>query len=808
MDKEKVTYRLVDGAVDDRSALLVASDGGVGSTTEMDVVQARNGLPKIIQKDRLVFDRQEEAFYVGNGDGSPKRVADIRIVDRMHDLPLKGTGSRLYICLRENAMAVWTENGWKMFSTSPVSVTSYNGVSVYDAREDFPAEGQEGQIYLTKDGYGYSYQKGKGYQGIFGGYNLSYTRAESDARYAQKKDIVAQKTLEELGGITARDVDLKVQAAMDEAEEKFAQSGAYDEQISAKADKADVYTKTESDEIFAKKESIPTLSSLGAITAEQAEAIYATKKTVDGISADLASVKAKTNTLSSYAKTEDVKKLVKDSIDEANPELSIYALKDDVNSALDKKADALTTATKTELESYALKSELPTAASIGALTKSDAELTYAKIEDVAAARKESMSLTDKLEREHYTKDDIDQKFAIEEKTNAATYITGDTIVDYLKKDDAENKYAHKSELEFKADKADSYTKDEVDQKIKYVEDHGVDLTGYLKQSDETSDNYIIDQIHKNADLTAYTQTKDLLTEVIKQDKAKTKGDLVLSYFVNQDDIKELAKDVVENGTLHTNDDGSQTISFNGRLKVASDGHAPINLYINGVRCTEGEDYEYDAVMNQLKWSKANYKLDTTDKIRLEYGTAVNGYEAPSEKDSSTNETAKLIAINNEDLALIRSCATRAEQAQKSSEAARDIIAETAKQADASAKESALEAEIAKNSADAVEAVAVRVEKQRTEINEEIKNLQEMAVVKDAGFVLKASSWKGGEYVLKSDRIKSDSIIFFDVRNDASENEKNAFADAVIDCTTQADGAVILEAEFVPLIDIPVKLSII
>lgn len=292
---KKLTYRLVDGEENDTSALLVASNGGVGSTTEMEVVQARNGLPKLIQKDRVVYDRSENAFYVGQSDGTPKRVADIRVYGRMQDFPAVGEEHRLYICLREKVLAVWTEGEWRYFSTSPVSLTNYNGVSTYEAREDFPKVGQEGQIYLTKDGYGYSYVNGIGYQAIFGGRNMSYTRTESDARYALKRDIVAQKTLEELGGITPHDVDVKVQAAVDDADAKFVRADEYDSAIASKADKGESYTKAESDASYAKKADIPTLSSLGAITSEQADAAYATKKSVSALSDDLDAVRVKAN---------------------------------------------------------------------------------------------------------------------------------------------------------------------------------------------------------------------------------------------------------------------------------------------------------------------------------------------------------------------------------------------------------------------------------------------------------------------------------------------------------------------------------
>ena len=74
---KKVVYRFVDGQRDD-DAPIVFTDGGRGSTTKMDLVQARNGLPETIQKDQVIFNREENAFYVGAVDGTPQRVTDIR----------------------------------------------------------------------------------------------------------------------------------------------------------------------------------------------------------------------------------------------------------------------------------------------------------------------------------------------------------------------------------------------------------------------------------------------------------------------------------------------------------------------------------------------------------------------------------------------------------------------------------------------------------------------------------------------------------------------------------------------------------
>lgn len=792
---KKLTYRLVDGEENDTSALLVASNGGVGSTTEMEVVQARNGLPKLIQKDRVVYDRSENAFYVGQSDGTPKRVADIRVYGRMQDFPAVGEEHRLYICLREKVLAVWTEGEWRYFSTSPVSLTNYNGVSTYEAREDFPKAGQEGQIYLTKDGYGYSYVNGVGYQAIFGGRNMSYTRTESDARYALKRDIVAQKTLEELGGITPREVDVKMQAAVDDADAKFVRADEYDSAIASKADKGESYTKAESDASYAKKADIPTISSLGAITSEQADAAYATKKSVSALSDDLDAVKVKANTLSLYAKTEEVKGIVKETMDTLNPDFGVYAVKSDVDAELAKKADAVAAATKEELKPYALKAELPTAESLGVVTKADAEAKYAKVEDAAAAHKVAADVAGKLSKEHYTKTEVDQKLADKDAADKAAYVSTTAIGDYIKKADADAAYAAKADLVSKADKADSYTKTEVDEKIKTVQIKGVDLTGYLHENDAESDTYIKNVVKANTVAEDDIVKKDgLLKEVIRQDRAKDEADLVLDYFVNKGEISDFTKRVQESCAVTTDAEGKQT------LKLAGAPLGGLTVYVNGVQCTG--DYTYDATLNEVVWSKDSFQLSEEDFIVVEYDKRlIPKKKAPEAEVSSTVASAPKVAIADKDLEAIRSCTSRAEQAE--AEAAASASAATAAKAD-SQKNAENAAADAKTAADAKAFIGT----QKASIDKEVAYLKAEAIAKDVAITLLADKWAGTKYTVTDERIKADSILLLDVKADATAEEKTAFDDAMIESSSQTDGTIVLLADEEPVLDIPVVLTII
>ena len=795
MDK-KLTYRLVDGEEDYGSALLVASNGDVGSTTEMEIVQARNGLPKLIQKDRVVYDRSENAFYVGQGDGTPKRVADIRVYARMQDFPAIGEEHRLYICLREKVLAVWTEGEWRYFSTSPVSLTNYNGVSTYDEREDFPKVGQEGQIYLTKDGYGYSYVNGTGYQAIFGGRNMSYTRTESDARYAMKSDIVAQKTLEELGGITPHDVDAKVQAAVDDADAKFVRTDEYDNAIASKADKGESYTKAESDAAYAKKADIPTLSSLGAITSEQVSTTYATKKRVEAISDDLDAVKAKTNTLSSYAKTEEVKDIVKSTMSDLNPDFGIYAVKSDVDAELAKKVDAATAATKDDLKPYALKSELPTAESLDVLTKTSAEVTYAKIDDTAAARKAADDVAATLSKEHYTKAEVDKKFEDKDAGNKKSYAPIGALASYVKKADADSAYAAKSSLDLKADKADFYTKAEVDKKIDTVQTKGVDLTGYLHEKDTESDEYIKSIVKANTPSEDTIAKKDgLLAEVIRQDRAKDEDDLTLDYFVNKSDVSGLTRRTKETCSVEDGTDGKQHIKLTGKPASVDS----VVLYINGVLCTSG--YSCDATLSELVWD-GGYELSGSDIIIAEYDTVVVPQKvAPKAEESSTDDSARKVSINAEDLETIRDCTSRSEQAQ--------AAAESSASSSLTAKEDAQKsAESARSDAQSAASAKAAIDTQKADIDKDVEYLKNEAIAKDVEITLFASKWNGTRYTVEDARIKEKSVILIDVAKNASEDEELAFEDALIDGFAQMDGSIILDAEETPVLDIPVSMTII
>lgn len=810
--EKKVTYRF-DSAAEDESALLVSSEPKIGSTTEMAVVQARNGIPEVIQKDRLVYDRQNNIFYVGGSDGTPKRVSDVRTYESLHDRPSKGTEDRLYVLLHEGIFSVWTGSAWKNFATSPVSITSYNGVSTYDSRQDFPLEGEEGQIYLTKDGYGYSYSKEKGYLALFGGRAQGYTREESDSRYALKSEIAAAKTLEELGGITPHDVDDKIQAAKDEADGKYLQAGVFDSRFDAidakidtKEDAGTSYTKAESDAAYAKKEDIPTLSSLGAVTSEQVANTYATKASVNTFSSDIQTLKDKANTLSSYAKTDDVKELIKNSIEQANPDLGIYAIKDDVTKELSAKADADTVALKTDLAPYALKTDIPTLESLGGMTKAEAESAYAKADDVASARKLAMNVDTKLGNEHYTKDEIDQKFADEQKSNQATYVEGTTLLNYLKSADAANTYATKSDLSAKADKSDSYTKAEVDQKISTVQTQGVDLTGYLKEEDAASDTYIADIVKKNTVAEDALVKKDgLLAEVIKQDKAKQEDDLILDYFVNKSDISGIAKTVREKATVQMDAEGGQTISLSEKPSTED----TIAVYVNGV-CSEADaDYSYDKTLNQVVWNKDSFKLSGKDSVIVEYQVWFKGTEeAPAAADSSTDEDAKKVAIADEDLETIRDCTKRAEAAEAAASAEATKSASSATDSKASAEASAQSAADARDDADVARSIKTVVEAQKKDIDKSVAYLKEEAVAKDIEIMLDATKWSNTKYVIYEERIKKDSIIFIDVREDAEDEAKRAFTDALIEGESQKDGSVTLVAEEDPVLDIPIRMTIV
>ena len=800
-----VTYRFVDGE-QDSDPLIVSSQGAKGTTTEMTVVQARNGIPEIIQKDKLVYDRQEDAFYVGQSNGSPKRVADIRVYPRLQDLPKQGQENRLYISLLENAFSIWSGGAWKRFSTSPVSVTSYNGVSTYETKDDFPSPGEEGQIYLTKDGYGYSYSKEKGYRSLFGGQNLSYTRAESDSRYALKSDIPAQKTLEELGGITPHDVDLKVQAAKDEADDKYEPLGSYDDAIAAKADKGESYTKAESDAAYAKKEDLPTLSSLGAVTAEQVSTTYATKKSIEGITSDIDSLKAKTNTLSSYAKKDEVNDIVQQAVESVNPDFGAYAKKEDVQTELDKKADKDTVALKTDLEPFALKTNIPTAESLNILTKTDAENTYAKIDDAASARKAAMDVDAKLTKEHYTKEEVDQKFVDAKTTSDASYLPIGTINAYVKKEDADAAYATKADLDTKEDKGTSYTKAEVDAKIASVENQGVDLTGYLKENDTNSDAYIEGIVKKNTASEDTLVKKDgLLAEVIKQDKAKDEDDLTLDYFVNKGDISGLSKTVRETGTVQTDANGKQILQITGKPSQTF----AINVYVNGVGCETNKDYTYDTGMNQIVWSENSFTLSDKDSVIIEYETLFQPEEtAPAADDSSTEETARQVAIAPEDLETIRNCVTRAEQAKASAQSEAEKSATSATESNTHAQESAKSAQDAKDTAKAISDIKDTLDAQKAAIDQDVAYLKDEAVAKDVKVTLLASKWADTEYTVENERIKANSLIFYDVDAEASDDAKMAFEDARLYASTQRAGAIVLIAEETPALDIPISMTIL
>lgn len=793
---KKVVYRFVDGQRDD-DAPIVFTDGGRGSTTKMDLVQARNGLPGTIQKDQVIFNREENAFYVGAVDGTPQRVTDIRVYERYSDRPLKGVTGRLYIILKDNIFSVWSNGEWKQFSMAPVTVAQYYGVTTFSDKTMFPKEGEANHIYLTKDGFGYAWSPTDGYVNIFGDKTWSWTKSEADARFAFKSDIPAKLTLADLGGITPHDVDVKIQDAKNDADAKFETLAGSDK----KADKTDVYTKTEADDKFLDKKDKPTLSSLGAISTEQAEATYLKKASFDELSKNVETIQGRVNTLSEYSKTTDMQKAVDDSAASIRKDLEAYAKTDDVDKALSEKADNVSVVKKTDLTAYALKGEIPTLKTLGGVSREEIESTYARKANVDAT----------LKNDYYPKTDIDTKFSgvyTKKDADAKLKAALPTVpwTDFAKKSELSDDFASKS---------DTYTKEELEKRLKSIEAHGVDLSGYLKEGDDESNKYLDDRIDgRLPDMTKYAAKDGLLKEVIRQDKNKG-NDLMLDYFANKSDIQDLelsrSRMAVDHGILTVDKDGNQFIDIKATVMKRPElpvGHNPIKLFVNGVRYTEGEDFAFDADANRLKWLHTNedgyFRITSEDELRIEYETTAAKVKAPDSGSSSTDEDAIKISIADRDLETIKASLQRAETSATNAKASETSADASAKAADASVKQAAEEA---KKVLDAKKEMNDSIQSAK-DVSQKAEEASKAALPKVLNVKLTKDAWKDGCYVVSDARIKSKTLLFLDLQGTADDAQKKAFADAYIDAPKQWDGSVMLKAVKVPEIDIDARFIIV
>lgn len=805
---KKVIYRFVDGENNsDTNAPLVYTDGGKGSTSEMDVAQARSGLPETIQKDQLIFDRQERTFYVGDGAGKPQQVSDVRVFARYADRPTVGAEGVLYVSLQDHIFAVYTEGEWKQFAMSPVTVAQYYGVSTFKDKTEFPKVGEENHIYLTREGFGYQYEPDVGYRPLFGDRTWSWTKDESDARFALKSEIPAIPSLSDLGGITPHDVDVKIQDAKDEADGKFATLSEND----LKADKADVYTKTEADDQFLAKKDKPTLSSLGAISTEQADSKFAKKSALDDISKSVETIQGRVNKLSEYSKTTEMQKAVDDSAARIRSELAAgYMKADDINKALSQKADAVTVMKKTDMGAYALKGDIPTLTKLGGVPRDEIEATYAKKTNVDALEKN-------VQDTYYSKKDVDAKFDdVYTKADADAKIKAslpaDKWEDFARKKDVSDTYATKDDLKAQSDL--TYTKADLDKRLDSIQAHGVDLSKCLMKDDKPTDDYLDTKITgKLPDMSVYVKDADLLSEMIKQDRNKG-SNLLLDYFANKSDIQDLelsrSRMVVDHGILTVDKEGNQFIDIKSPVMKRPElpvGHNPVKLFVNGIRYTEGEDFSFDADANRLKWLHTDedgyFRITKADELRVEYETQTVKKKAPAAKDSSKDADAVKIGIADEDLNAIQDALRRSETAATNAKSSDEEAGKSAAAAAASAKQATDAADKMTKDRAAIDA-GVKDAKDRADAAEKTAIA---ATPKIVNITIPADHWNKNEAEVVHADIRRNAVIFLDLQPTADEAMQKAFADAYIEASDQRDERLTFHAVNVPTVALDIRLTI-
>lgn len=215
-----------------------------------------------------IYDEETGHLRIGQGTRAEmESVGGVRVIDEAGDLPAKGRIDTIYVCLDTGSMYVWNPDAdtWLPVSGSGGgggTIISQKQVVVLNTVSELPSQGKANVLYAIKTGEAYIYDTDNHkYISLIN--RLSYTKAESDARYA-KKDDVYTKTESDAKYAEKGDAYTKV-----EADAKFeAKGSAYtkteaDDKFEAKGT---AYKKSESDAKYATKEELEALEKKGKYT--------------------------------------------------------------------------------------------------------------------------------------------------------------------------------------------------------------------------------------------------------------------------------------------------------------------------------------------------------------------------------------------------------------------------------------------------------------------------------------------------------------------------------------------------------------
>ena len=329
--------------------------------------------------------------------------------------------------------------------------------------EALPANAEQGDVYNNlENGANYAFN-GKEWDKLSETLDLSvfYTKTEADAKFTTLDVVNAQ-------GFLKQDA-LEPFALKTELPTDFYSKEETDNKLSAKANASEVYTKEEADATFVKE--IPA----DLITEDE----LAAKNYL--VAADIEDKAEKADV---YTKQE-VEDLIAGAVTDGKLDLSEYAKTLDVNAALDLKADKATTYTKDDVDGLL---EVVNKAITDGLAEKQDKGDYALASDLTAATQQHgqdvQALTElingkqaagdyatKTDLQNAIKDfitDVPEEFITETELAAKNYITiGDVEAkNYTTMAEVEAKqYLTAADVADKANKDDVYTKTEIDGKL-------------------------------------------------------------------------------------------------------------------------------------------------------------------------------------------------------------------------------------------------------------------------------------------------------------------------------------------------------
>lgn len=230
---------------------IISTIDGLGDAIVMTVLRTKHRR-YFADKNFLIYDDETGHLRVGHGAKSQmETVSGVRVLSSVSGLPKKGKIDTLYVCLEDSSMYVWNPdiNEWHKIQssggggggTSPQPVREQ--VVVLNNHTELPYTGKDNTLYVTKLGQMYVFDSYLNHYVTLAN-GPSYTKTESDAKYAAKGD---SYTKTESDDRYAKKADVYTKTESDGRYAKKGDSYTKDESDDRYAKKGESYTKTESD---------------------------------------------------------------------------------------------------------------------------------------------------------------------------------------------------------------------------------------------------------------------------------------------------------------------------------------------------------------------------------------------------------------------------------------------------------------------------------------------------------------------------------------------------------------------------------